>query len=92
MYTYVEKKVMKMKRFNEEVYTGSPKSNLSCFREFDELERCLRYSDLKKFMVCACLILAGRLFQTSGALLVNESMPGREEGQNGRREFPLPLV
>ena len=38
--------------------------NLSCFREFDELERCLRYSDLKKFMVCACLILAGRLFQT----------------------------
>ena len=46
-----------MKRFNEEVYTGSPKVNLSCFREFDELERCLRYSDLKKFMVCACLIL-----------------------------------
>ena len=86
------KKVMKMKRFNEEVYTGSPKVNLSCFREFDELERCLRYSNLKKFMVCACLILAGRLFQTSGALLVNESMPGREEGQNGRREFPLPLV
>ena len=86
------KKVKKMKRFNEEVYTGSPKVNLSCFREFDELERCLRYSDLKKFMVCACLILAGRLFQTSGALLVNESMPGREEGQNGRREFPLPLV
>ena len=43
-------------RFNEEVYTGSPKVNLSCFREFDELERCLRYSDLKKFMVCACLI------------------------------------
>ena len=81
------KKVMKMKRFNEEVYTGSPKVNLSCFREFDELERCLRYSDLKKFMVCA-----GRLFQTSGALLVNESMPGREEGQNGQREFPLPLV
>ena len=34
---------MKMKRFNEEVYTGSPKVNLSCFREFDELERCLRY-------------------------------------------------
>ena len=31
------KKVMKMKRFNEEVYTGSPKVNLSCFREFDEL-------------------------------------------------------
>ena len=86
------KKVMKMKRFNEKVYTGSHKVNLSCFREFDELERCLRYSDLKKFMVCACLILAGRLFQTSGALLVNESMPGREEGQNGRREFPLPLV
>ena len=28
MYTYVEKKVMKMKRFNEEVYTGSPKVNL----------------------------------------------------------------
>ena len=55
MYTYVEKKVMKMKRFNEEVYTGSPKVNLSCFREFDELERCLRYSDLKKFMVCACV-------------------------------------
>ena len=82
---------MKMKRFNEEVYTGSPKVNLSCFREFDELERCLRYSDLKKFMVCACLP-AGRLFQKSGALLVNESMPGREEGQNGRREFPLPLV
>ena len=26
---------MKMKRFNEEVYTGSPKVNLSCFREFD---------------------------------------------------------
>ena len=77
---------------NMEVYTGSPKINLSCFREFEELERCLRYSDLKKFMVCACLILAGRLFQTSGALLVNESMPGREEGQNGRREFPLPLV
>ena len=42
-----------MKRFDEEVYTGSPKVNLSCFREFDELERCLRYSDLKKFMVCA---------------------------------------
>ena len=63
------KKVMKMKRFNEEVYTGSPKVNLSCFREFEELERCLRYSGLKKFMVCACLILAGRLFQTSGALL-----------------------
>ena len=83
---------MKMKRFNEEVYTGSPKVYLSSLREFDELERCLRYSDLKKFMVCACLILAGRLFQTSGALLVNESMPGREEGQNGRREFPLPLV
>ena len=38
------------KRFNEEVYTGSPKVNLSCFREFDELERCLRYSDLKNFM------------------------------------------
>ena len=37
-----------MKRFNEEVYTGSPKVNLSCFREFDELERYLRYSDLKK--------------------------------------------
>ena len=83
---------MKMKRFNVEVYTGSPKINLSCFREFDELERCLSYSDLKKFMVCACLTLAGRLFQTSGALLANESMPGREEGQNGRREFPLPLV
>ena len=33
------KKVMKIKRFNEEVYTGSPKVNLSCFREFDELER-----------------------------------------------------
>ena len=83
-----------MKRFNEEVYTGSPKviRKLSCFREFDELERCLRYSDLKKFMVCACLILAGRLFPTSGALLVNESMSGLEEGQNGRREFPLPLV
>ena len=75
-----------MKRFNEEVYTGSPKVNLSCSREFDELERCLRYSYLKKFMVCACLILAGRLFQTSGALLVNERMPGREEGQNDRRE------
>ena len=29
---------MKMKRFNEEVYTGSPKVNLSCFREFDELK------------------------------------------------------
>ena len=43
-------------------------------------------------MVCACSILAGRLLQASGALLVNESMPGREEGQNGRREFPLPLV
>ena len=81
-----------MKRFNEEVYTGSPKVNLSCYMKFDELERCLTYSDLKKFMVYACLILAGRLFQTSGALLVNESMPGREEGQNGRREFPLPLV
>ena len=40
-------------------------------------------------MVCACLILAGRLFQTSGTLLVNESMPGREEGQNGRRESHL---
>ena len=92
MYRYVEKKVMKMKRFNEEVYTGSPKVNLSCFREFDELERFLRYSDLKKFMVCACLILAGRLFQTSGVLLVNESMPGREKGQNGQRKFPLPLV
>ena len=39
-----------MKRFNEEVYTGSPKVNLSCFREFEELERCLRYSDLKKFI------------------------------------------
>ena len=38
------------------------------------------------------MVCAGRLFQTSGALLVNESMPGREEGQNGRREFPLPLV
>ena len=38
------KKVMKMKRFNVEVYTGSPKVNLSCFREFEELERCLRYS------------------------------------------------
>ena len=50
------KKVMKMKRFNEEVYTGSPKVNLSCFREFDEMERFLRYSDLKKFMVCACLM------------------------------------
>ena len=43
-------------------------------------------------MVCPCLVLAGSLFQTSGALLVNESMPGREEGQTGRREFPLPLV
>ena len=40
-----------MKRFNEEVYTGSPKVNLSCFREFDELERCLRYSDLKTFVM-----------------------------------------
>ena len=39
----------------------------------------------------ACLM--PRLFQTSGALFVNESMPGQEEGQNGqRREFPLPLV
>ena len=45
-----------MKRFNEEVYTGSPNVNLSCFREFDELERCLRYSDLEKFMVCASQI------------------------------------
>ena len=81
-----------MKCFNKEVYTGSPKVNLSCFREFEELERCMRYSDLERFMVCACLILAGRLFQTSGAQLVNESMPGREEGQtDGRREFPLPL-
>ena len=53
------------------------------------MERCLRYSDLKNFMVCACLILAGRLFETSGALLVNESMPGREEGQNGRREWDV---
>ena len=85
---------MKMKRFNMEIYTGSRKANLSCFREFEELERCLRYSDLKKFILGACLILAGGLFQTSGALLVNESMPRREEGhvQNGRREFPLPLV
>ena len=24
-----------MQLFNEEVYTGSPKVNLSCFREFD---------------------------------------------------------
>ena len=44
-----------MKRFNMEIYTGSPKVNLSCFREFGELERCLRYSDLNTFMVCACL-------------------------------------
>ena len=29
-----------MKRFNEEVYTGLPKVNLSCFWEFEELERC----------------------------------------------------
>ena len=72
-------------------YTGSPKVNLGCFREFEELERCLRYSDLKKFMACACLIIAGRLFQTSGALLVNESMPGREEGQSGRREYGVRL-
>ena len=42
------------------------------------MERCLRYSDLKKFMVCDCVMLAAGLFQTSGALLVNESMPGRE--------------
>ena len=71
-----------MKRFNnKEIYTGSPQINLSCFMELEELGRCLKYSDLKKFMVCACLILAGRLFQTTGALLVNESMPGREEGQ-----------
>ena len=79
-----------MKRFNEEVYTGSPKVNLSCFREFGELERCLRYSDLKKFMICACLILAGRLFQTSGALLVNESVPGREEGRMVEENFRFP--
>ena len=32
-----------MNRFNEEVNTESPKVNLSCFREFEELERCLRY-------------------------------------------------
>ena len=38
-----------------EVYTGSPKVNLSCFREFEELERCLRYSDLKKFMLLLSL-------------------------------------
>ena len=80
-----------MKHFNMEI-TGSPRVNLSCFRESEKLERCLRYSDLKKFMVDACSILAGRLFQTSGALLMNESMPGRGEGQNGRREFSLPLV
>ena len=67
-------------------------SPLRCFVELGELERCLRYSDLKKFIVDACSF-AGRLFQTSsGALLVNESLPGREDGQNGRREFPLPLA
>ena len=37
-----------MKHFNVEIYTGSPRVNLSCFREFEELERCLRYSDFKK--------------------------------------------
>ena len=82
---------------DQKLKSRGPALNLSCFREFEErdwerLGRYLRCSDLKKFMVCDCLILAGRLFQTSGALLVNESMPGREEGQNGRSEFPLPLV
>ena len=79
-----------MKRFNMEIYTGSPRVNLSCFWEFEELERCLRYSDLKKFMVSACLILAGRLFQTSGALLVNESMPGRERARMVEENFRFP--
>ena len=35
---------------------------------------------------------AERTITESDALLVNESMSGREEGQNGRREFPLSLV
>ena len=69
-----------MKRFNEEVYTGSPKVNLSCFREFDELERCLRYSDLKKFMVCACLRPAGSdpevVCQKNSFLKVSVSLGG----------------
>ena len=58
------KKIIKMKHFNLEVYTGSPRVNLSCFTELEELERCLIYSDLKKFMVCACLILTKSCWQT----------------------------
>ena len=52
-----------LKEENEKICTGSPRV---CVRESEELERCLRYSDLKKFMVDACLVLsAGRLFQTT---------------------------
>ena len=40
----------------------------------------------------ACWMLGGKLFQRRGALLEKESVPGREEGRNGRRELPLPLV
>ena len=40
----------------------------------------------------ALLDACGKLFQRRGALLEKERVPGREEGRNGRREFPLPLV
>ena len=40
----------------------------------------------------ACWMLCGKLFQRRGALLEKERVPGREEGRNGRREFPIRLV
>ena len=81
-----------MKRFNEGVYTGSPKVNLSCFREFDELERCLRYSDLKHV-----LRLALFLFLLS---LLSKSIFGSEKlffcamakSTTGRRVGRMPAV
>ena len=38
----------------KQIYTGSPSVSLKCFVESGELERCLRYSDLKK-VHCQCL-------------------------------------
>ena len=42
----------------KQIYTGSPSVSLRCFVESGELERCLRYFDLKKFIVDACSLLA----------------------------------
>ena len=70
-----------------EIYRRSPRVNLSCFRQFEELGILwFEVHGLCLFNTCWQTVTV----QTSDALLVNESMPGREEGQNGWREFPFP--